>query len=96
MSAANCSATPLCQSERVVHPALVQDDSDLALVLSPSAASLLASGKISNAVLPEEIEGRLTPNQIVVKRPRLVLARLLGTLRAPGPRCSRRPSERGH
>ena len=52
--------------ERIVHPALVENDSDLALVLSPSAASILASGKISNAVLPEEIEGRLTPNQIVV------------------------------
>ena len=51
MSAANCSATPLCRIKRVVHPALVQDDTDLALVLSPSAASLLASGKISNAVL---------------------------------------------
>ncbi len=63
--------------KRVIHPALVQDDTDLALVLSPGAASLLASGKISNAVLPEEVEVRLTPNQIVVKRPRLVLARLL-------------------
>jgi UDP-3-O-[3-hydroxymyristoyl] glucosamine N-acyltransferase len=63
--------------KRVVHPSLVQDDSDLALVLSPSAASILASGKISNAVLPEEINGHLTPNQIVVKRPRLVLAKLL-------------------
>jgi UDP-3-O-[3-hydroxymyristoyl] glucosamine N-acyltransferase len=62
---------------RVVHPALVQENTDLALVLSPSAASLLASGKISNAVLPEEMDLRLTPNQIVVKRPRLVLARLL-------------------
>ena len=61
----------------VVHPALVQDDFDLALVFSPGAASILASGKISNAVLPEEMEGRLTPNQIVVKRPRLVLAKLL-------------------
>ena len=63
--------------ERVVHPALARDDSDLALVLSPSAASLLASGKIANAVLPEAIESRLTPNQIIVSRPRLVLARLL-------------------
>jgi len=62
---------------RVVHPALVKDDSDLALVLSPGAASILASGKISNALLPEGVEGHLTPNQIVVKRPRLVLARLL-------------------
>jgi UDP-3-O-[3-hydroxymyristoyl] glucosamine N-acyltransferase len=62
---------------RVVHPALARGDSDLALVLSPSAASLLASGKIANAVLPEAIESRLTPNQIIVRRPRLVLARLL-------------------
>src|ERR1700722_14620847 len=65
------------QIRRVVHPALVQDDSDLALVLSPGAASLLTSGRVSNAILPEGIEGDLTPNRIVVKRPRLVLARLL-------------------
>lgn len=62
---------------RVVHPAMVENDSDLALVLSPGAASVLASGKISNAVLTEKIEDRLTPNQIVVKRPRLILAKLL-------------------
>jgi UDP-3-O-[3-hydroxymyristoyl] glucosamine N-acyltransferase len=62
---------------RLVHPALVENDSDLALVLSPGAASILASGKISNAVLGEKIEDRLTPNQIVVKRPRLILAKLL-------------------
>jgi UDP-3-O-[3-hydroxymyristoyl] glucosamine N-acyltransferase len=74
---------PSVPIKRVVHPALVEDDTDLALVLSPSAASLLASGKISNAVLPEEIEVRLTPNQIVVKRPRLVLARLLELFERP-------------
>jgi UDP-3-O-[3-hydroxymyristoyl] glucosamine N-acyltransferase len=63
--------------QRIVHPAQVQNEFDLALVLSPSAASILASNQISNAVLPEEVESRLTPNQIVVKRPRLVLAKLL-------------------
>ena len=63
--------------QRIVHPAQVQNEFDLALVLSPSAASILASGQIANAVLPEEVESRLTPNQIVVKRPRLVLAKLL-------------------
>src|SRR3974377_1025613 len=63
--------------KRVVHPALVRDVSDLALVLSPSAASFLASGKITHAVLPARIESRLTPNQIIVNRPRLVLARVL-------------------
>jgi UDP-3-O-[3-hydroxymyristoyl] glucosamine N-acyltransferase len=63
--------------QRVVHPTQVRDEFDLALVLSQSAASILASGQISNAVLPEEIESRLAPNQIVVKRPRLVLAKLL-------------------
>ena len=71
------------QIERVVHPALVRDDSDLALVFSPSAASFLASGKIRNAVLPEAIETGLTPNQIVVTRPRLVLARLLELFELP-------------
>jgi UDP-3-O-[3-hydroxymyristoyl] glucosamine N-acyltransferase len=69
--------------ERVVHPALARDDSDLALVFSPSAASLLASGKVRNAVLPEATESRLTPNQIIVSRPRLVLARLLELFARP-------------
>src|ERR1700693_5536597 len=69
--------------KRVIHPTLVQDETDLALVLSSSAASLLASGKISNAVLAEQVEVRLTPNQIVVKRPRLVLARLLELFERP-------------
>jgi UDP-3-O-[3-hydroxymyristoyl] glucosamine N-acyltransferase len=69
--------------KRLVHPALVEGDSDLALVLSPGAASILASGKISNAMLPEAVERRLTPNQIVVKRPRLVLARLLELFNRP-------------
>jgi UDP-3-O-[3-hydroxymyristoyl] glucosamine N-acyltransferase len=69
--------------KRVIHPTLVQDETDLALVLSSSAASLLASGKISNAVLAEGVEVRLTPNQIVVKRPRLVLARLLELFERP-------------
>jgi UDP-3-O-[3-hydroxymyristoyl] glucosamine N-acyltransferase len=69
--------------ERVVHPALAQTSSDLALVLSPNAASFLASGKISNAVLPLEIEDCPTPNRIVVKRPRLVLARLLELFERP-------------
>lgn len=69
--------------ERIVHPAMVQSNSDLALVLSPSAASFLASGKISNAVLPLEIEQCPTPNRIVVKRPRLVLAKLLELFERP-------------
>ena len=69
--------------ERVVHPALARDDSDLALVLSPSALSLLASGKVKNAVLPEAIENHLTLNQIIVSRPRLVLARLLELFERP-------------
>jgi UDP-3-O-[3-hydroxymyristoyl] glucosamine N-acyltransferase len=63
--------------KRLVHPAMVEDGSDLALVLSKDVASILASGKVANAVLPAAVEGRLTPNQIIVKRPRLVLAKLL-------------------
>lgn len=69
--------------ERVVHPALVRDNFDLALVFSPGAASILAAGQIANAVLPEEIDNRLTPNQIVVERPRLVLAKLLELFERP-------------
>jgi UDP-3-O-[3-hydroxymyristoyl] glucosamine N-acyltransferase len=63
--------------QRVVHPALAQTSSDLALVLSPSAVPILADGKITNALLPVEIGDCPTPNRIVVKRPRLVLAKLL-------------------
>ena len=67
---------PSIKIKRVVHPAMAQEQSDLALVLSPSAASLLNSGKITSAALPEAIENCLTPNQIIVSRPRLVLAKL--------------------
>ncbi len=74
---------PSVTIERVVHPALAQNSSDLALVLSPAAASLLASGKISSAVTPEELGEQPIPNQIVVKRPRLVLARLLELFERP-------------
>jgi UDP-3-O-[3-hydroxymyristoyl] glucosamine N-acyltransferase len=69
--------------KRVVHPALVQDSSDLALILSPTAVSFLASGKIANAVLPAGIDDIPTQNQIVVSRPRLVLARLTELFERP-------------
>src|ERR1700735_5209514 len=69
--------------KRLVHPAMVEEDTDLALVLSPSAVSILASGKISNAILPAPVDERLTPNQIVAQRPRLVLARLLELFERP-------------
>ena len=69
--------------KRIVHPALVEDETDLALVFSSAAASTLASGKISNAVLPEAVAHSLAPNQIVVNRPRLVLAKLLQLFERP-------------
>jgi UDP-3-O-[3-hydroxymyristoyl] glucosamine N-acyltransferase len=69
--------------ERIVHPALVQADSDLALVLSSNATSFLASGRVKNAVLPAEVGTVPTPNRIVVTRPRLVLARLLELFEQP-------------
>ena len=69
--------------ERVVHPALVQGDSDLALILSPNAASFLASGRVKNAVMPVEMGTVPAPNRIVVTRPRLVLARLLELFERP-------------
>jgi UDP-3-O-[3-hydroxymyristoyl] glucosamine N-acyltransferase len=71
------------QIERLVHPALVQGDSDLALILSPNAVSFLASERVKNAVLPAEIGAVQTPNRIVVTRPRLVLARLLELFERP-------------
>ena len=69
--------------DRVIHPALAQRPSDLALVLSPAVASILASGKISNAVTPEELGEQPNLNQIIVKRPKLVLARLLELFERP-------------
>jgi UDP-3-O-[3-hydroxymyristoyl] glucosamine N-acyltransferase len=74
---------PSVQIERLVHPALVQGDSDLALILSPNAVSFLASERVKNAVLPAEIGAVQTPNRIVVTRPRLVLARLLELFERP-------------
>src|SRR5689334_16739188 len=76
---------PSVQVARVVHPALVENAEDLALVLSPNAVSLLHTGNISNAVIPAEV-GELqvpTANQIIVKRPRLVLARLMQLFERP-------------
>jgi UDP-3-O-[3-hydroxymyristoyl] glucosamine N-acyltransferase len=76
---------PSVQVARVVHPALVENAEDLALVLSPNAVSLLHTGKIQNAVIPAEV-GELqvpTANQIIVKRPRLVLARLTELFERP-------------
>jgi UDP-3-O-[3-hydroxymyristoyl] glucosamine N-acyltransferase len=67
---------------RVVHPALAEGASDLAFVLSPKEASVLSS-KIVNAVVPAGIENLPTPNQIVVSRPRLVLARLTELFERP-------------
>src|SRR5262249_31533969 len=69
--------------KRVVHPALVRDNSDLALILSAGAASLVSSGKITNAVLPEELADLPTPNRIIVNHPRLVLARGLELFARP-------------
>ena len=69
--------------KRVVHPALVEDDSDLALILSANAVSFLASGKVVNVVLSAGIEDVPTPNQIIVSRPRLVLARLTELFERP-------------
>ena len=71
--------------ERVVHPALVQGDSDLALILSASAASFLTSGRVKNAVMPVELGSLPAPNRIVVTRPRLVLAKLLELFQRPVP-----------
>lgn len=68
---------------RVVHPAIAQGASDLAFVLSPKEVSGLSDGKIVNAVVPAGIENLPTPNQIVVSRPRLVLAKLTELFERP-------------
>ena len=68
---------------RVVHPAVAQGASDLAFVLSPKEASVLTSDRVVNAVVPAGIENLTTPNQIVVSRPRLVLAKLTELFQRP-------------
>jgi UDP-3-O-[3-hydroxymyristoyl] glucosamine N-acyltransferase len=68
---------------RVVHPAVAQGASDLAFVLSPKEASVIGSGKVINAVVPAGFEDLPIPNQIVVSRPRLVLARLTELFERP-------------
>lgn len=68
---------------RVVHPDVAQGASDLAFVLSPKEASALSSDKIVNAVVPAGIDNLSTPNQIVVSRPRLVLAKLTELFQRP-------------
>jgi len=76
---------PSVEVARVVHPALAESAEDLALVLSPNAVPFLHTGKVRNAVIPAEV-GELqvpTANQIIVKRPRLVLARLMEWFERP-------------
>jgi UDP-3-O-[3-hydroxymyristoyl] glucosamine N-acyltransferase len=68
---------------RVVHPAMANGISDLALALSPKEASVLNSGKIVNAVVLAGIDNLPTPNQIVVSNPRLVLAKLTELFERP-------------
>lgn len=68
---------------RIVHPAIAQGGSDLAFVLSPKEASVLEAGRIVNAVVPAGVEGVHIPNQIVVSRPRLVLAKLTQLFERP-------------
>jgi UDP-3-O-[3-hydroxymyristoyl] glucosamine N-acyltransferase len=76
---------PSVQVTRVMHPSLVESAEDLALVLSPNAVSFLHTGRVQNAVIPAEV-GELqvpTANQIIVKRPRLVLALLMQLFERP-------------
>jgi len=74
---------PSVMIERVIHPALAESSSDLALILSAKGTSMLASGKVLNAVVPEEAEVESNLNLILVKRPRLALARVLELFECP-------------
>src|ERR1700730_17596411 len=68
---------------RVDHPAVGRGASDLGFVLSPKEASVLNSAHVFNAVVPPGVENLTVPNQIVVSRPRLVLARLTELFQRP-------------
>jgi UDP-3-O-[3-hydroxymyristoyl] glucosamine N-acyltransferase len=74
---------PSVPIERVIHPALAENSSDLGVILSAKGTSMLASGKLLNAVVPEEAEVESKLNLILVKRPRVALARVLELFERP-------------
>ena len=74
---------PAAKIVRVVHPALVRDPEDLALVLSPTVLGLLKQNQVNSAIAPAELGAIDVPNYVLVSRPRLALARLLELFERP-------------
>jgi UDP-3-O-[3-hydroxymyristoyl] glucosamine N-acyltransferase len=74
---------PAVVINRIVHPALVREPGDLALVLSANVLDLLKQNTVTNAIAPAELPLVDVPNYILVSRPRLALARLLELFERP-------------
>src|SRR5580700_9312737 len=74
---------PAAVIKRIVHPALVREPGDLALVLSANVLDLLKRNQAANAIAPAELDSLDVPNYILISRPRLALARLLELFERP-------------
>jgi UDP-3-O-[3-hydroxymyristoyl] glucosamine N-acyltransferase len=68
---------------RILHPALVRERNDLALVLSANVLELLKRNQVTNAIAPAELKSIDVPNYILVARPQVALARLLELFERP-------------
>jgi UDP-3-O-[3-hydroxymyristoyl] glucosamine N-acyltransferase len=79
----NLQGDPAVVIKRIVHPALVREPGDLALVLSVNVLDLLKRNQVTNAIAPAELNSLDVPNYILVSRPRLALARLLELFERP-------------
>jgi UDP-3-O-[3-hydroxymyristoyl] glucosamine N-acyltransferase len=68
---------------RILHPALVREPNDLALVLSANVLDFLKKNQVTNAIAPADLKSIDVPNYILVSRPQVALARLLELFERP-------------
>lgn len=68
---------------RILHPALVREPNDLALVLSANVLDFLKQNEATNAIAPANLKSIDVPNYILVSRPQMALARLLELFERP-------------
>ena len=54
---------------RILHPALVREPNDLALVLSANVLDFLKQNQATNAIAPADLKSIDVPNYILVSRP---------------------------
>jgi UDP-3-O-[3-hydroxymyristoyl] glucosamine N-acyltransferase len=68
---------------RILHPALVREPNELALVLSTNVLEFLKTNQVTNAIGPADLKSIDVPNYILVARPQVALARLLELFARP-------------